>query len=42
VDVVEYPDSGKVATSVGEGAQRKRFLFKADTQVDYFEGESDT
>jgi uncharacterized cupin superfamily protein len=41
-DVVEYPDSGKVATSVGEGPSMKRFLFKADAQVDYFDGEPET
>ncbi|MBK7857010.1 MAG: cupin domain-containing protein [Archangiaceae bacterium] len=41
VDVVEYPDSNKVASSVVSGEQRKRYLFKADTQVDYLEGEKD-
>lgn len=38
-DVVEYPDSNKVAASVGGGASRKRFIFKRDAQVDYFDGE---
>jgi uncharacterized cupin superfamily protein len=41
VDLVEYPDSGKVALSVGTGPTRKRYIFKADTQVEYFEGEKD-
>jgi uncharacterized cupin superfamily protein len=40
-DVVEYPDSGKVAASVGTGPTRKRFVFKGSAQVDYFEGEPD-
>ncbi|HUJ25420.1 MAG TPA: cupin domain-containing protein [Myxococcales bacterium] len=39
-DIVEYPDSGKVASSVvPPGGERKRFIFKANSQVDYFEGE---
>ena len=38
-DIVEYPDSGKVATSVGVGADRKRFIFRGKDQVDYFDGE---
>jgi uncharacterized cupin superfamily protein len=40
VDIVEYPDSGKVASSVGSGPDRKRFVFKADKQADYWDGES--
>jgi uncharacterized cupin superfamily protein len=40
VDVVEYPDSGKVASSVGSSAGRKRFIFRSNSQVDYFEGEA--
>ena len=40
VDVVHYPDSGKVAASVGSFPQGKRMMFKADSQVDYFDGES--
>ena len=40
VDVVEYPDSGKVACSAGAGPDRKRFVFKADKQADYWDGES--
>ncbi len=39
VDVVEYPDSNKVASSVGARPNLKRFIFKKDAQVDYFEGE---
>ncbi|MGZ6142590.1 MAG: cupin domain-containing protein [Myxococcales bacterium] len=40
VDVVEYPDSGKVASALGQpGSGGKRFIFKQDTQVGYFEGE---
>lgn len=39
VDVVEYPESKKIASSIGTGPDRKRFLFLADSQVDYFHGE---
>lgn len=39
VDVVEYPDSNKVASSVGAGTDRKRFVFRRDAQVDYWDGE---
>lgn len=39
VDVVEYPDSNKVASSVGAGADRKRFVFRRDAQIDYWDGE---
>jgi uncharacterized cupin superfamily protein len=40
VDVVEYPDSGKVAAAVGGYPFRKRFSFWAkDAQVGYFDGE---
>jgi uncharacterized cupin superfamily protein len=39
LDIVEYPDSGKVAASVGSGANRRRFVFRAAEQADYFEGE---
>ncbi len=41
VDVVEYPDSGKVASSVGTGPSRKRFIFRAKDQVEYYDGEKD-
>ncbi|HEY7726072.1 MAG TPA: cupin domain-containing protein [Anaeromyxobacteraceae bacterium] len=42
VDVVEYPDSGKVAASVGARPEGKRFIFRKDAQVDYFDGEPGT
>jgi uncharacterized cupin superfamily protein len=38
-ELVEYPDSGKIAFSVGAGASRKRFMFRGKEQVDYFDGE---
>jgi uncharacterized cupin superfamily protein len=38
-DIVEYPDSGKVACAIGSGPDRKRFIFRAKDQADYFEGE---
>ncbi len=41
VDVVEYPDSDKVAASIGPRATGKRFLFKRGTQVEYFTDEPD-
>jgi uncharacterized cupin superfamily protein len=40
-DVTEYPDSGKVACSVGGWPPAKRFVFKAGQKVDYFDGEPD-
>jgi hypothetical protein len=39
VDVVEYPDSNKVISSVGSWPNMKRFIFRKDAQVDYFQGE---
>jgi len=39
VDVVEYPDSGKVAISVGPYPSRKRWVFREKDQADYFDGE---
>jgi uncharacterized cupin superfamily protein len=39
IDIVEYPDSNKVAASVGPRGSGKRFVFKKDSQVDYFDGE---
>ena len=41
VDIVEYPDSGKVAGSVQAGENRKRFIYKKDSEVGYFDGEKD-
>lgn len=38
-DIVEYPDSGKIGVSIGTGPDRKRFMFRAKEQADYFEGE---
>jgi uncharacterized cupin superfamily protein len=38
-DIVEYPDSGKVAAAVGAPPTGKRFVFKKDHQADYWEGE---
>jgi uncharacterized cupin superfamily protein len=40
-DVVEYPDSGKVASSVGSLPNRKRWVFKEKDQADYFADEKD-
>lgn len=40
-DVVEYPDAGKVNSSVGTGPDRKRFIFKLADARDYFDGEPD-
>ncbi|TMB40367.1 MAG: cupin domain-containing protein [Deltaproteobacteria bacterium] len=39
VDLVEYPDSGKVACAAGTWPNMKRFVFPEKAQVDYFEGE---
>ncbi|MBS2024561.1 MAG: cupin domain-containing protein [Deltaproteobacteria bacterium] len=41
VDVVEYPDSGKVSSAIQAGPERKRYIFKKDTQVEYFAGDED-
>jgi uncharacterized cupin superfamily protein len=38
-DLVEYPDSGKVASVVGHGPNNKRFIFRQKDQADYFDGE---
>lgn len=38
-DLVEYPDSEKVACSVGAWPNAKRFVFRKKDQADYFEGE---
>ena len=38
-DVVEYPDSGKIACAVGAPPTGRRFMFRAKDQADYFEGE---
>lgn len=39
VDVVEYPESNKVGAALGASPGGKRFLFRKDTQVEYFDGE---
>ena len=38
-DLVEYPNSKKVACSLGTGPNAKRFVFREADQADYFEGE---
>lgn len=38
VDVVEYPDSGKLAARVGRPPTGKRWIYRGD-QADYFDGE---
>ena len=40
-EVCEYPDSNKVASSVGTWPDVKRFIVRKDAQPDYFEGEPD-
>ena len=41
VDIVEYPDSAKIASSVGSPPNGKRFIFRKADQAEYFEGEKD-
>ena len=41
VDIVEYPDSGKISSAIQAGPERKRFIFKKDSQVEYFADEDD-
>jgi len=38
-DVVEYPDSDKVAPVASTGPSRQRFVFERGAQMDHFEGE---
>ena len=40
-DIVEYPDSDKVAASAGRPPTGKRLVFRKGDQVDYFEGDKD-
>lgn len=40
-DLVEYPDSDKVAASVGPRGAGKRFVFRRAAQADYWDGEPD-
>lgn len=35
-DIVDYPETGKVALRTGGPPTGRRMVFKADTQVDYF------
>ena len=39
VDVVEYPESNKLACSVGDFPAHKRFMFKTKDQAGYLDGE---
>jgi uncharacterized cupin superfamily protein len=41
VDIVEYPDSGKLAARTGGPPNGKRFIYEKDKQLDYFHGEKD-
>jgi uncharacterized cupin superfamily protein len=38
-DIVDYPDSGKVACSIGKFPAARRMVFRAKDEVDYFDGE---
>ncbi|NRA86424.1 MAG: cupin domain-containing protein [Rhizobiales bacterium] len=41
-DIVEYPDSNKIGVfSLGTDGARIKKIFKADSDVDYYEGETD-
>jgi hypothetical protein len=39
VDVVEYPESDKIAAAVGAWPSMKRWIFRKGSQADYFDGE---
>jgi len=39
VDVVEYPDSDKVAAAIGAPPDGKRYVFRKKDQAGYFDGE---
>ena len=39
VDVVEYPESDKIAAAVGAWPSTKRWIFRKGSQADYFDGE---
>jgi uncharacterized cupin superfamily protein len=41
VDIVEYPESDKVAASMGKAPTGKRFIFKKKDIADYFDGDKD-
>ncbi len=40
-DLVEYPDTGKLAATSGLPGSGARFVFQKDAQVDYFAGDKD-
>jgi uncharacterized cupin superfamily protein len=40
-DAVDYPDTGKLAVSLGAFPHGRRHVFKVDSQVDYFHGEDE-
>ena len=40
-DLVEYPDSGKIAFVLGAYPTGKRFIFEKAKQADYFDGDPD-
>jgi hypothetical protein len=40
-DVVEYPDSDKVACAVGAFPTGKRFVFRRKDEADYFADDPD-
>jgi hypothetical protein len=39
VDIVEYPDSGKVACAIGKAPTGKRWVWRDKDQAGYFDGE---
>ena len=39
VDIVDYPETGKVALAIGSGPNRRRNIFRAKDNVDYWDGE---
>lgn len=41
VDVVEYPESNKLSAALGAFPKGQRFIFKKDSQVDYFKDDPD-
>jgi uncharacterized cupin superfamily protein len=40
-DIVEYPDSGKIACAVGAPPYGKRHVFRLADEAQYFDGEKD-
>jgi hypothetical protein len=40
-DVVDYPESKKVAVALGGYPASRRMIFRADQQAEYFDGEED-